>query len=76
MVNQPTKASAWFADAAEFRQVCGDAQSQAKSETEQEFAAKMMLAANQYGLETYISEKQLGWLCRIADWEVPKRREG
>jgi hypothetical protein len=69
-----TKASNWFADAAEFRQLCGDAQSQASQESAQEFAAQMMLAANQHGLETYLSEKQLAWLCRIADWDVPKRR--
>lgn len=64
----------WFADAYEFRQLCGDAQSQARSETEQEFAAQMMLKANEHGLETYISPKQLAWLCRIADQDVPKAR--
>ena len=68
-----TKASTWFKDAAEFRQLCGDAQSQAAFESAQEFAAQMMLAANQHGLETYLSFKQLEWLCRIADWDVPKR---
>jgi hypothetical protein len=68
-----TKASTWFKDAAEFRQLCGDAQSQANQESAQEFSAQMMLAANQHGLETYLSEKQLAWLCRIADWDVPKR---
>lgn len=69
-----TKASDWYADAYEFRQLCGDAQSQAKFEGEQEFAAQMMLAANKHGLDTYISAKQIAWLCRIADHEVPKLR--
>lgn len=69
-----TKASTWFADAAEFRQLCGDAQSQASDESSQEFAAQMTLAANQHGLETYLSEKQLKWLCELADWELPARR--
>lgn len=64
----------WYADAFEFRQLCGDAQSQARNESAQEFAADMMLKANQHGLDTYISEKQLKWLCQIADHDVPKRR--
>lgn len=65
----------WFADAYDFRQLCGDAQSQARSESEQEFAAEMMIKANQHGLDTYISQKQLAWLCKIADHDVPKLRE-
>lgn len=68
-----TKAATWFADEKEFRQLCGDAQSQANGESAQEFAAQMMLAANQHGLQTYLSEKQLAWLCRLADWEMPTR---
>lgn len=70
-----TKASNWFSDAHEFRQLCGDAQSQANGETSQDFAAEMMIKANQHGLETYLSDKQLNWLCKIADWDVPKRRD-
>lgn len=66
-----TKAKDWFENAEEFRQLCGDAQSQASKESAQEFAAQMMLAANQHGLETYISLAQLEWLCDIADWDVP-----
>lgn len=69
-----TKASTWFDDAKEFRQLCGDAQSQARTESEQEFAAQMMLAANKHGLDTYVSPKQIAWLCRIADHDVPKFR--
>ncbi len=64
----------WYADAYEFRQLCSDAQSQANGESSQEFAAEMMLKANQHGLDTYISPKQLSWLCKIADHDVPKLR--
>lgn len=63
----------WFKDAAEFRQLCGDAQSQAKGESSQDFAADMMIKANLHGLETYVSPKQIEWLCKLADWEVPRR---
>lgn len=70
-----TKASNWYNVELEFRQLCGDAQSQARSEGEQEFAAQMMLSANKHGLQTYISQKQINWLCKIADHDVPKYRE-
>lgn len=63
----------WFADVKEFRQLCGDAQSQARGESAQDFAAEMMIKANQHGLDTYLSVRQLEWLCKIADWDVPKR---
>lgn len=69
-----TKASAWFVTAFDFRQLCNDAQSQARAESEQEFAAQMMLAANEHGLETYLSVKQLKWLCKIADHVMPPMR--
>lgn len=68
-----TKVSLWFKDAAEFRQLCGDAQSQARTERSQEFAGQMMIAANQHGLDSYLSEAQLKYLCDLADWDVPKR---
>lgn len=67
-------ASIWFERDSELRQLCGDAQSQAKSEGEMDFTREMMLEANQKGLLMQISEKQLNWLCKIADWEPPKRR--
>lgn len=69
-----TTARDWYADASEFRQLCGDAQSQARGESAQDFAADMMIKANQHGLGTYLSVKQLEWLCKIADHDVPKRR--
>lgn len=65
----------WYADAFEFRQLCGDAQSQARDETSQDFAAEMMIKANQHGLDTYLTPKQLAWLCKLADQEIPKVRK-
>lgn len=69
-----TKAATWFGTEQEFRQLCGDAQSQAIGESSQDFAAEMTIKAKQHGLETYLSQKQLEWLCKLADWDVPKRR--
>jgi hypothetical protein len=71
-----TKARLWFVDEAEFRQLCGDAQSLAKGESSQDFAAEMVVKAKEHGLDTYLSPKQLTWLCKLADWDVPKRRTG
>jgi hypothetical protein len=68
------RARDWFADDYEFRQLCGDAQSQARGESAQEFAAEMVVKANQHGLETFLSPKQLSYLCKLADWDLPKRR--
>ncbi len=66
------KAKDYFESDAEFRRVCGDAQSQAIREWDQEFAADMMIKCNQHGLESYLSDSQLRQLCRIADCDVPK----
>lgn len=68
------KASDWFADEREFRQLCGDAQSQARTESAQEFANEMVIRAKDRGLDTYLSPRQLDYLCKLADWDVPKRR--
>jgi hypothetical protein len=71
-----TTAGDWFADEHEFRQLCGDAQSQASGESSQEFAAEMVIKANKYGLKVFLTPKQLEWLCKLADWDLPKRRAG
>ena len=68
-----TTAADWFADEAEFRQLCGDAQSQAQSENAQEFAAEMVIKANAHGLKTYLTQRQLEYLCKLADCYVPAR---
>lgn len=67
-------AADWFTDEHEFRQLCGDAQSQAKGESSQDFAAEMVIKAKEHGLATYLSPKQLSYLCKLADWDVPKQR--
>lgn len=69
-----TTAADWFADDFEFRQLCGDAQTQAKGESAQDFAAEMVIKAKEYGLRTYLSYPQLKWLCKLADWDIPPRR--
>ncbi len=69
-----TKAGDWFDDELTFRQLCGDAQSQARGESSQGFAADMVITAKSQGLNTPLSAKQLQWLCRLADWDVPTRR--
>ena len=68
-----TTAADWFSDEREFRQLCGDAQSQAKSESAQDFAAEMVIKANKYGLKVFLTQKQLDYLCTLADWDPPKR---
>ena len=67
-------AADWFADEHEFRQLCGDAQSQARDESSQQFAAEMIIKAKNHGLKTFVSFKQLEWLCKLADWDVPRLR--
>lgn len=65
------KARDYFKTDVEFRQLCGDAVSEAHAENTQTFANEMMKKANEHGLDTYVSFKQLKFLCSIADWEVP-----
>lgn len=45
----------------------------ARGESSQDFAAEMLIKAKRYGLDTLISIKQLEWLCRLADTDVPTR---
>lgn len=66
-----TTAANWFLTEELFRQLCGDAVSCAKSESAQEFAAQMVEKAKTHGLKTYLSDKQLTWLCKIADHVKP-----
>lgn len=66
-------AAEWFESDATFRQLCGDAQSLARSEAAEEFSASMVIRVGQHGLKTFLTQKQLNWLCEIADWSVPRR---
>lgn len=70
------KAKHWFSDVRKFRQLCDVAQSRALGARAEEFTRQMTIAADQHGLEASISESQLRWLCRIANWDVPKRIDG
>lgn len=75
MKPESTKARDWFSDEHEFRQLCGDAQSEAIGESSQDFSAEMVIKAKEHGLETFLSVKQLNWLCSIAGHDIPKRKE-
>lgn len=68
------RARDWYSKKEDFVQLCSDAVSQARSEKDQEFANEMVGKAKLYGLETFISQAQLGYLCKIADHIVPPRR--
>jgi len=66
-------AEQWFQTEHEFRQLCGDAVSLAHGESSEEFASDMVQKAKKFGLKVYLSEKQLNWLCQIAQWDRPTR---
>lgn len=68
-----TQASDWFLEEGEFLLLCKDAQTQATTERAQEFAAEMVRKSNQHGLKTFLSQRQLEWLCQLADWNVPEK---
>lgn len=69
-----TQAVDWFENEAEFKQLCLDAKSLARSEAAQEFTHQMLLKAISHGLQTFVSVRQMAYLCDLADWEVPNRR--
>lgn len=71
MPQSNSTAANWFKDEADFRRICGDAVSMASNESAQEFANKMLVTCKKFGLKTYISEKQLRFLCQLADVEAP-----
>lgn len=66
-----TQAKEWFKTDAEFLQLCGDAQSMARGEKNEEFAGQMMRKAKEHGLLMYLSHAQLKYLCGLADRDVP-----
>jgi hypothetical protein len=51
-----------FDDTTDFEQLLSDAESQAKSEREQEFVAEMNDKWEKYGADMFLSEKQRDWL--------------
>lgn len=70
-----TKAGDWFIDPAAFMQVCLDAVSLAKGENAEEFACRMLRDAKVHGLLTPITDRQMLWLCNLADSVMPLKRE-
>ena len=65
----------WFADAAEWRQLCLDARGEARGEKAEQFTHEMLASAVEHGLRCRCSQRQMEWLCKIADWAVPTMRE-
>jgi hypothetical protein len=60
-----SRISEQFDDPADFQQLLSDAESQAKTEREQEFVSDMNQKWEQYGPGMYLSEKQRAWLEEI-----------
>lgn len=54
-----------FDDIDDFERLLGDAESQAKTERDQEFVADVRARYEVWGDGMYLSEKQRGWLERI-----------
>lgn len=73
-MRESSTAARWYRTADDFKQLCLDAKSQAQGENAEEFTHQMLQNAVRYGLDTYISEPQLRWLCRIADHYMPRER--
>lgn len=70
-----TTAANWFPNVEEFRMICRDAVSEARSENAQKFANEMTIASTEHGLATPMTTNQVRWLCTIADWIVPLFRK-
>jgi len=70
-----TKASNWFDDKQKFLDVCARAQGHAANMEAQMFASQMTIRAREHGLNLYVTEKQMKWLCQIADVILPLTRE-
>lgn len=60
-----SRVSDQFDDPADFQQLLSDAESQAKTEREQEFVADMNEKWEKYGPGMYLTEKQRNWLEEI-----------
>lgn len=69
-----TTAADWFKSEQDFHQVCMDAVTLARGENAEEFAIRILREARSHGLRTPISEKQMLWLCNLADAVLPLRR--
>lgn len=66
-----SKAVDWYSEAIEFRSLCEAAARHATKPSEKEFTARMVAKACTHGLDTYVTSKQLAWLCTIARRGMP-----
>ncbi len=66
-----TTAANWFASADEFRRLCCEARAKAHKEAALEFTHDLCRRADQHGLDSFLTAKQLTWLCQIAGAQVP-----
>jgi hypothetical protein len=73
--NSSTQASDWFESLEDFNTLIRDAVKLARGENAKIFAEEMRDRVATHGLRTFLSEKQLTYLCEIADWEAPARIE-
>jgi hypothetical protein len=71
----PPQASDWFESLEDFNTLIRDAVKLARGENAKIFAEEMRERVATHGLRTFLSEKQLTYLCEIADWEAPARIE-
>lgn len=60
-----SRVSDQFDDPADFQQLLSDAESQAKTEREQEFVSDMNEKWEKYGPGMYLTERQRNWLEEI-----------
>ncbi len=65
------KASRWFKTTEDLLQTCSDAVSLARGENNEEFAQRTMKKAKQYGIDIFMSEAQMIYLCKLADRVPP-----
>lgn len=74
LVSDRTTARNWYDSSTDFETVCRDAIREAKGESDETFAHETWERVRQHGLNTYMTEKQMKNLHRIADQVMPPRR--
>jgi len=66
----------YFADEGAFRSLILEAQGRAQTDRAVEFVNELSIKAKEHGLKTFLSDKQLTWLCTIAGAPKPAPRQG
>lgn len=69
-----TTARNWYTNSTAFEEVCRDAIRQAKGESDETFAHETWARVRSHGLNTYMSERQMKNLHRIADHVMPPQK--